>query len=98
MVKQIGRLSNQCRTVFILGRDDCLGAFLSDFFENLVQSLVEQISRVRILWSISFARGDDGVKAAERSTQISFMAFGSHLFPRLSGRVLEFVLKTSLGV
>ena len=41
MIKKIGGLFNQSVTVFILGRNDCLGAFLSHFFQNLVQSLIE---------------------------------------------------------
>jgi len=41
MIEKVGSFFNQSTTIVILGRDDCLGAFFSYFFENLVQSLIK---------------------------------------------------------
>jgi hypothetical protein len=41
VIEKISGLVNQSTTVVVLGRDNRFGALLSDFLENLVQSLIE---------------------------------------------------------
>src|SRR6266404_3611106 len=71
MIEKIARLLRKGAAILILRGDDSLTRFLSDFLENLVQPLVEKVSRIRTLWSFALSLLYESVKRAEHFAQIS---------------------------
>src|SRR5437867_7880796 len=70
MIEQIARLLRERAAIFILRGDDSLTRLLSDFLENLVQPLVEKVSRIRTFWPFALSLLDESVERAEHFAEI----------------------------
>src|SRR6266404_7645878 len=65
VIEKIGSLPGENSPVLILCRNDSLAGFFADFFEYLVQTLLEQISRVRALRLVTLSRFNQSVEIVE---------------------------------
>src|SRR5882724_1496174 len=70
MIEKIARLLRKGAAILILRGDDSLTRFLSDFLENLVQPLIEEVGRIRTLWSFALSVLDESVERAEHFAEI----------------------------
>src|SRR5882724_2384706 len=70
MIEKIARLLRKGAAILILRGDDSLTRFLSDFLENLVQPLIEEVRRIRTLWSFALSGLDQSVERAEHFAEI----------------------------
>ncbi len=69
MVEQVRHLRGQRVVVAVLRRDDRLRRLLADLLQNLVQPLLEEVSRVRAFRHLAAPRLDDRVESFQRLAQ-----------------------------
>src|SRR4026209_1187761 len=46
VVEEVCRLADQLLRIVVLGRDDPFGRLLTDLFENLIETFIEEVRRV----------------------------------------------------
>jgi len=71
VVKQIAALADERAAIAVLCGDDRFACLLSDFLEDLVETLIEKISRVRTGGAIEFSILDNSVDRGESLAQIA---------------------------
>ena len=73
MVQKIGNLVLDLFRIWILRRNDDLGCFFSDFFEDLVNALFKQVIGVRAFFRMLFAVFDQFIEMVENDRRIGLM-------------------------
>src|SRR5438034_2112595 len=69
MIEEIRSLSHQRLSVLILRGDNRFRSFLANLLQNLVESLIKKIARVRVLRSFTLSRLNHRVETGKHVTQ-----------------------------